>query len=239
MKSNRTYVLLAICEKLPQSIISLKKNWRFRHRFCQKSYGHFVTKKKDLSLDCTNKKRRFKKYFFVLWISTQNIWIQVLGHLKIYHRILHICSNILTCLTKRRELKSHSKIRMCPYSYVSKYGNKNETHGMWLIIYCHQRPTSFQTKYKKSSVQKSGFRVKYISNNHVIVLPLQFGTILIYSGDLLTHQEQRKRKRKRKEIKQFMNAIKYSSKKICNHLIISLSRKIKENSRCKWINTLR
>jgi len=70
-----------------------------------------------------------------------------------------------------------------------------------------------------------------ISEDEAFVIPLDPGTILVYSGYLLTHRQQI---RKRNEnVKPFINIVSYSSQKLFRHLMQSFRREVKENTETK------
>ena len=68
-----------------------------------------------------------------------------------------------------------------------------------------------------------------ISNGKNIVIPLKIGTILVYSGYLLTHRQQIRKKND--NVSPFVNIVSYNSEKLFNHLMQSFRREILGKSR--------
>ena len=66
------------------------------------------------------------------------------------------------------------------------------------------------------------------NDDEAYVLPLRPGTILIYSGYLLTHRQQIRKRNE--QYKPFINIVSYSSQKLFRHLMQSFRREVKENS---------
>ena len=66
-----------------------------------------------------------------------------------------------------------------------------------------------------------------ISHVQTLLLPLDVGTVLVYSGYLLTHRQQIKLKNENH--KPFINAVAYNSEKLFNRLMESLRREINES----------
>ena len=83
-------------------------------------------------------------------------------------------------------------------------------------------------KNSEHSLAEFEFNIK---DYEAYVLPLKPGTILIYSGYLLTHRQQvRKRSDDRKP---FINIVSYSSQKLFRHLMQSFRREVKEDTSVK------
>ena len=70
-----------------------------------------------------------------------------------------------------------------------------------------------------------------VSDDEAIVIPLNIGTILVYSGLMLTHRQQIKKLNE--NVKPFINIMSYNSQKMFNHLMESFRREIKIDSKRK------
>ena len=70
-----------------------------------------------------------------------------------------------------------------------------------------------------------------VNDNEAVVIPLTIGTILIYSGLMLTHRQQIKKLNE--NVKPFVNIVSYNSQKMFNHLMESFRREIKIDSKRK------
>ena len=70
-----------------------------------------------------------------------------------------------------------------------------------------------------------------INANETIVIPLEIGTTLVYSGYLLSHRQQIRRQND--SVAPFVNIVTYNSKKMFNHLMESFRREINEDTRRK------
>ena len=70
-----------------------------------------------------------------------------------------------------------------------------------------------------------------ISDSEAIVIPLDIGTTLVYSGYMLTHCQQIRKLDN--DVKPFINIVSYNSQKMFNHLKESFRREIKLNSKKK------
>ena len=77
---------------------------------------------------------------------------------------------------------------------------------------------------------KAEFEIN-ISEDEAIVIPLEIGTTLVYSGYLLTHRQQIRKKND--TVKPFVNIVSYNSQKMFNHLMESFRREIKQDSKHK------
>ena len=64
-----------------------------------------------------------------------------------------------------------------------------------------------------------------ISDTEAIVIPLDIGTTLVYSGFMLTHRQQIRKSNE--NVKPFVNVVSYNSQKMFNHLMESFRREIK------------
>ena len=79
-------------------------------------------------------------------------------------------------------------------------------------------------KTKKGIYNKAEFEFN-ISDSEAIVIPLDIGTTLVYSGFMLTHRQQIRRLNE--NVKPFVNLVSYNSQKMFNHLMESFRREIK------------
>ena len=70
-----------------------------------------------------------------------------------------------------------------------------------------------------------------MSDDKAIVVPLDVGTTLVYSGLMLTHRQQIRRLNE--NVKPFINIVSYNSQKMFNHLMESFRREIKIDSKRK------
>ena len=70
-----------------------------------------------------------------------------------------------------------------------------------------------------------------ITDNEAIVIMLDIGTTLVYSGFLLTHRQQIRKLKD--DVKPFINIVSYNSQKMFNHLMESFRREIKIDSKRK------
>jgi len=68
-----------------------------------------------------------------------------------------------------------------------------------------------------------------ITDEKAFVVPLKIGTILVYSGYLLTHRQQIRKKNT--NVSPFVNVVSYNSEKLFNHLMESFRREINVKSR--------
>ena len=79
-------------------------------------------------------------------------------------------------------------------------------------------------KTKKGMYNKAEFEFN-ISDSEAIVVPLDIGTTLVYSGFMLTHRQQIRKTDEK--VKPFVNVVSYNSQKMFNHLMESFCREIK------------
>ena len=70
-----------------------------------------------------------------------------------------------------------------------------------------------------------------ISEQEAIVIPLEIGTTLVYSGFMLTHRQQIRKLNN--NAKPFINVVLYNSQKMFNHLMESFRREIKMDHKKK------
>ena len=64
----------------------------------------------------------------------------------------------------------------------------------------------------------------YIDQDKVIVVPMSIGTIICYSGYLLTHRQHKKQDDK--DMDPFINMVSYNSKRLLSHMLSSIERNI-------------
>ena len=79
-------------------------------------------------------------------------------------------------------------------------------------------------KTKNGIYNKAEFELN-ISDSEAIVIPLDIGTTLVYSGFMLTHRQQIRKLKD--DVKPFVNIVSYNSQKMFNHLMESFRREIK------------
>ena len=70
-----------------------------------------------------------------------------------------------------------------------------------------------------------------LNEHKALVVPLEFNTILIYSGFLLTHRQQIFKLNE--NVDPFINVVSYNSQKLFKHLMESFRREINETSKRK------
>ena len=99
-----------------------------------------------------------------------------------------------------------------------------ECDSSYTIICVPPQPKA-SVKYGKHNLAEFEFNVK---EDEAYVIPLQPGTILVYSGYLLTHRQQVKKRSV--EFDPFINIVSYSSQKLFRHLMQSFRREVKEDS---------
>ena len=70
-----------------------------------------------------------------------------------------------------------------------------------------------------------------VTEHEAIVIPLQVGVTLVYSGFMLTHCQQIRQLNE--DVRPFINVVSYNSQKMFNHLMESFRREIKINTKRK------
>ena len=116
---------------------------------------------------------------------------------------VHICHNAQT------EMK-HTECD-CSYTIISVPDQEKKTH-----------------EKGKMNVAKFEFN---LTDEKALVVPLEFNTILVYSGFLLTHRQQIHNLND--TVDPFVNVVSYNSSKLFKHLMQSFRREINEPSRGK------
>ena len=91
-------------------------------------------------------------------------------------------------------------------------------------------PPHEREKTEKGEYNKAEFEFN-IRDDEVVVLPLEMGTTLVYSGFMLTHRQQIRRLNE--NALPFVNIVSYNSQKMFNHLMESFRREIKIDSKSK------
>ena len=89
----------------------------------------------------------------------------------------------------------------------------------------HEKESTDSGMYNKAEFEFN------ITDDEAIVVPLDVGTTLVYSGLMLTHRQQIRRLND--DIKPFINIVSYNSQKMFNHLMESFRREIKIDSKRK------
>ena len=69
----------------------------------------------------------------------------------------------------------------------------------------------------------------YMNEDKVIVVPMSIGTIICYSGYLLTHRQHKKQDDK--DMEPFINMVSYNSKRLLSHMLSSIERNIEDNKK--------
>ena len=110
----------------------------------------------------------------------------------------HLCINAQTIIPHTERDTSYTIISV-PNQNISRKSNKNNK-------------TSFEF---------------YIEKEKVIVVPMSIGTIICYSGYLLTHRQHKKQEDK--DIEPFINLVSYNSKRLLSHMLSSIERNIDDN----------
>ena len=92
-----------------------------------------------------------------------------------------------------------------------------ERDSSYTIISVPNQNTS-RTSYKNN---QTSFEF-YINNDKVIVIPMSIGTIVCFSGFLLTHRQHKKHEKK--DTNPFINLVSYNSKCLFSHILSSIQR---------------
>ena len=85
-------------------------------------------------------------------------------------------------------------------------------------------------KTEKGTYNKAEFEFN-INDDEAVVVPLEVGTTLVYSGFMLTHRQQIRRLNE--NVLPFINIVSYNSQKMFNHLMELFRREIKMDSKRK------
>ena len=196
------------------------------------SVGPFASKKKTVSKQLESEQEVLKKKIF----KFSRLSIE-----KIFSTFGVIRGNISPNISKLQiHFDLFGKEKKDEYS-LQKYGILNahlclnaqtrvkhtECDSSYTII---SVPPQEKEKTVKGRYNNAEFEFN-ISDEETLVIPLQVGTMLVYSGYMLTHRQQIKKLNE--DVKPFINVVSYNSQKMFSHLMESFCREIKMDSRRK------
>ena len=237
---------IELCEKVWNNQIKSDGSFHFRTsgKIFSLGYGPKYQIDNNLSLaEFAPKKRKFT--------DTQLATKDALKH-KMFHFLHFSVTHMFSTLRKLQDTFSpHITTLQHHFDFndeTQEYEYKLQKKGILNVHICHNAQTEIkhtecdasytiisvpnQDKKIDSSGKHNLAKFEFnLDQDKALVIPLEFNTILIYSGFLLTHRQQIQKLNDNFE--PFINVVSYNSEKLFKHLMESFRREINEASRRK------
>ena len=196
------------------------------------SIGQFASKKKKKT-DLEEKEEDIlkKKIFNFLQTSIEQIFLRFDGFqrnispniskLQIHFDLFDRDNDIEMGLQKKGILNAH----LCLNAQTKLKHTECDSSYTTICVPPHEMEKTVTGTYNKAEFEFN------INDDEAVVLPLEVGTIIVYSGFMLTHRQQIRRFDD--DVLPFINVVSYNSKKMFNHLMESFRREIKMDSKRK------
>ena len=196
------------------------------------SIGEFSMKKKSISgEDLSNQILLKKKIFefsrqsfdniFSSFNAAQRSFSPNISKLQIHFDLFDSKKMDEKYLQKKGILNAH----LCLNAQTRMKHTKCDASYTTISVPPHEKEKTITGMYNKAEFEFN------ISDCEAIVIPLEIGTTLVYSGFMLTHRQQIRRLND--NVKPFVNIVSYNSQKMFNHLMESFRREIKIDSKRK------